>query len=102
MRTWLAVAAAVLGGVLMAVGAADVTAGWLFAVLGGLAALAGLVNLGQRGGVSLLASGLWPVAFWVAGLAEQWVLLSGGLLVVTAAFVVVAAAAPELEPGAAA
>lgn len=99
MRTWSAVAAAVLGGVLTAAGVLDVTPAWVFVVVGGLSALAGLVNLGTRGSVALLAAGLWPVAFSAAGLAEQWVLLSGGLLVVAAAFVVVAAGTTEPAPG---
>lgn len=95
MRTWLAFAAAVSGGILMAGGILGFHPTWLFVAGGALAGLAGLVGLGGRGGVTLLLAGAWVLVTALVGWATQWNALAGGILLVAAGFLATAAATPE-------
>lgn len=95
MRTWLSFTAAVSGGVLVAGGILGFHPGWIFVGAGALCGLAGLINIGERGGVSLLLAGAWLLVSVFVGWAATWNAFAGGIVAVATGFLATAATTPE-------
>ncbi|MFB6240242.1 MAG: hypothetical protein ABEJ46_01520 [Gemmatimonadota bacterium] len=95
MRTWLSFAAAVSGGVLIGGGILGFHPAWIFVAAGALCGLAGLLGIGERGGVSLLLAAAWLLVSAFVGWAAVWNAFAGGILAVATGFLATAGATPE-------
>lgn len=95
-RQDIAFGAAILGAALVAAGAADYAAGWVFVVGGAGVLLAALVSAGTRGSLLLGLVGAWlllsPLMEWAT---QQWNLFLAGIAVVALGTLVGAAGTQE-------
>jgi len=89
-RTDFGIVGTLVGAALLAAGVLDLTAGWIFWLGGGLAALSGFVALGTTGSRLLILAGAWLGVAAALGVTTQWNLFLSGIVVLALGFLSVA------------